>query len=177
MNTIWLRLMLAVMLGFPAFSSAEPNIQVGFSPEGSARQLVLDTLGSAKHSIQVLAYAFQARDITQALVEARQRGVDVKVVIDKKRNLGKASKSAMDFVARNGVQLRTSDHFHLQHDKVIIVDGSTVQTGSFNYAPSAETANSENVLVIRDMPQVARQYIAHWQSRWDLGVPYTVIKR
>lgn len=177
MNTLWLRLMLAVMLGFPAFSSAEPNIQVGFSPEGSARQLVLDTLGSAKHSIQMLAYAFQARDITQALVEARQRGVDVKVVIDKKRNLGKASRSAMDFVVRNGVQLRTSDHFHLQHDKVIIVDGSTVQTGSFNYAPSAETANSENVLVIRDMPQVARQYIAHWQSRWDLGVPYTVIKR
>ena len=168
---------LATLLGLPSVALAEPKIQVGFSPEGSARHLVLDTINSAKSSIQMLAYAFQARDITQALVEAKQRGVDVKVVIDKKRNLGKASKSAMDFVARNGVQLRTSDHFHLQHDKLIIVDGNTVQTGSFNYAPSAETANSENVLVIRDMPEVASQYVTHWQSRWDLGVPYSVIKR
>ena len=95
------------------------------------------------------------------------------MVIDKKRNLGKASTTAMDFVSRNGVELRTSDHFHLQHDKVIIVDGSTVQTGSFNYATSAETANSENVLVIKGAPEIARRYVDHWQSRWELGVGYT----
>jgi phosphatidylserine/phosphatidylglycerophosphate/cardiolipin synthase-like enzyme len=68
--------------------------------------------------------------------------------------------------------LRTSDRFPLHHDKTIIVDGNTVETGSFNFTPSAETANSENVVVIRDMPDVARKYVAHWQSRWDLGVPY-----
>jgi phosphatidylserine/phosphatidylglycerophosphate/cardiolipin synthase-like enzyme len=78
----------------------------------------------------------------------------------------------MDFVTRNGVELRTNDHFHIHHDKTIIVDGKTVETGSFNFTPSAEAANSENVVVIRDMPDVAQQYIAHWQSRWDLGVPY-----
>ncbi|NVZ69449.1 phospholipase D family protein [Pseudomonas costantinii] len=164
---------LAALLGLSCPSMAAPDIQVGFSPEGSARQLVLDTIGGAQHSIQMLAYAFQATDINQALVDARKRGVNVRVVIDKKRNLGKASTKAMDFVSRNGVELRTSDHFHLQHDKTIIVDGTTVETGSFNYAASAETANSENVLVIRDMPEVARQYVEHWQSRWVLGVPYS----
>ncbi|WP_232313995.1 phospholipase D family nuclease [Ralstonia sp. A12] len=163
---------LAALLSISSLSHAEPNVQVGFSPEGSARTLVLETIGSAKHSIQMLAYAFQAPDIMQALVDAKQRGVDVRIVIDKRRNQGKASKAAMDFVTRNGVELRTNDHFHIHHDKTIIVDGSTVETGSFNFAPSAETANSENVVVIRDMPEVAREYVAHWQSRWDLGVPY-----
>lgn len=152
---------------------AAPDIQVGFSPEGSARHLVLETIGTAQHSLQMLAYAFQATDITQALVEAKKRGVNVRIVIDKKRNLGKASKRAMDFVSRNGVELRTSDHFHLQHDKTIIVDGTTVETGSFNYAASAETANSENVVVIRNQPDITRQYVEHWQSRWELGVPYS----
>ena len=165
---------LAALLSISSLSHAEPNVQVGFSPEGSARTLVLETIGSAKHSIRMLAYAFQAPDIMQALVDAKQRGVDVRVVIDKKRNQGKASKAAMDFVTRNGVELRTNDHFHIHHDKTIIVDGSTVETGSFNFAPSAETANSENVVVIRDMPEVAREYVTHWQSRWDLGVPYPV---
>ncbi|WP_087691404.1 phospholipase D family protein [Pandoraea sp. PE-S2R-1] len=151
---------------------AESDIRVGFSPEGSARTLVLETIGSAKHSIQMLAYSFQAPDIMQALVDAKKRGVDVRVVIDKKRNTGKASKAAMDFVTGQGVALRTNDHFNIHHDKTIIVDGNTVETGSFNFAPSAETSNSENVIVIRNMPDIARQYAAHWQSRWDLGEPY-----
>jgi phosphatidylserine/phosphatidylglycerophosphate/cardiolipin synthase-like enzyme len=163
---------LVALLSFPSVSYAAPEVQVGFSPEGSARALVLKVIGSATHSIQMLAYSFQAPDIMQALVDAKKRGVEVRVVVDRKRNQGKASKAAMQLVTRNGVELRTTDHFHLHHDKTIIVDGNTVETGSFNFAPSAETANSENVVVIRDMPDIVRQYIAHWQSRWDLGVPY-----
>ncbi|QPF75003.1 phospholipase D family protein [Roseateles sp. DAIF2] len=163
---------LAALLGLGAPAHAEPGVQVGFSPEGSARRLLLETIADAKHSIQMLAYAFQAPDIAQALVEAERRGVEVRIVVDKKRNLNKPSKKAMDLVTRHGVELRTNDRFHLHHDKTLIVDGQTVQTGSFNYAPSAETGNSENVLVLREMPEVARQYLAHWQSRWDLGQPY-----
>lgn len=170
--TTFRKLALAALLSTPVLVQAEPNIQVGFSPEGSAQQLVLETIAGAKHDIQILAYAFQAPDIMQALVAAKNRGVKVRVVVDKKRNKGKTSKTAMDFVTSNGVELRTNDHFHIHHDKVIIVDGTTVETGSFNFAPSAETANSENVVVIRDMPEVAKQYVAHWQSRWDLGKPY-----
>lgn len=163
---------LATLLSISSLAHAAPSIEVGFSPEGSARELVLKTIGSAQHSIQMLAYSFQAPDIMQALVDARNRGVEVRVVIDKKRNLGKTSVAAMDFVTRNGVEVRTNDHFHIHHDKTIIVDGNTVETGSFNFAPSAETSNSENVVVIRDMPEVSRQYIEHWQSRWNLGKPY-----
>ncbi|MDR0225438.1 MAG: phospholipase D family protein [Burkholderiaceae bacterium] len=175
------RTSIAALLGLPLLVLAQPQpqpqpaapgVQVGFSPEGSARTLVLETIGGARQSIQMLAYAFQAPDIMQALVDAKKRGVQVRVVIDKKRNLGKTSKKAMDFVTAGGVELRTNDHFHIHHDKTIIVDGEKVQTGSFNYAPSAETANSENVVVIRGMPDVAGQYVAHWQSRWDLGQPY-----
>ncbi|MDI9854719.1 phospholipase D family protein [Comamonas sp. 17RB] len=165
---------LAALLGLPMLSSAAPSVQVGFSPEGSARQLVLDTITSARTSIQILAYAFQAPDIAQALVDARQRGVQVRIVVDKKRNTGKASQAAMDLVVRNGIELRTNDRFHIHHDKAMIVDSDAVETGSFNYAPSAETANSENVVVIRGMPEVTRQYLQHWQSRWELGVPYPV---
>lgn len=166
------RLTFAVLLCAALAAHAEPEIQVGFSPEGSARQLVLETIGGAKERIQILAYAFQAPDIMQALVDAKRRGVQVQVVVDKKRNQNKPSKQAMDFVTRQGVELRTNDRFHIHHDKTIIADGHTVETGSFNFAPSAETLNSENVVVIRNAPEVVRQYLAHWQSRWDLGKPY-----
>jgi phosphatidylserine/phosphatidylglycerophosphate/cardiolipin synthase-like enzyme len=105
-------------------------------------------------------------------VDAEARGVEVRVVVDKKRNENKPSNKAMDFVTRNGVELRTNDRFHIHHDKTIILDGRTAETGSFNFAPSAEKVNSENVVVIRDAPEVARQYLEHWQSRWESGVAY-----
>lgn len=171
MNTIC-TLGLAAMLAFSSAAQAAPGVEVGFSPEGSARALVLKVIGEARRSIQVLAYAFQAPDIAEALVAAQKRGVEIRVVVDKERNTGKASKAAMDFVVRNGVALRTNARFHLHHDKTIIVDSLTIQTGSFNYAPSAETKNSENVVVIREMPEVAARFLSHWQSRWDGGVPY-----
>jgi len=171
MNTIRI-ISLAAMLSFCSAVQAAPGIEVGFSPEGSARALVLKVIGEARRSVQILAYAFQAQDVADALVAAKKRGVAVRVVVDKDRNTGKASLAAMDFVTRNGVELRTNGRFHLHHDKTIIVDGGTVQTGSFNYVPSAETKNSENVVVIRDMPDIAARFLSHWQSRWDGGVPY-----
>lgn len=172
MTTALRSVALAVLVGLSLQAHAQPSIQVGFSPEGSARQLVLETIGGAKHSIQMLAYAFQSPDIAQALVDAKARGVDVRVVVDKKRNENKASQKAMDLVTRHGVELRTNDRFHIHHDKTIIVDGHTVETGSFNFAPSAEKVNSENVVVIRGAPEVAKQYLAHWESRWAGGVVY-----
>ncbi|HHA0033413.1 TPA: phospholipase D family protein [Yersinia enterocolitica] len=156
----------------PTYSFAAPDIEVGFSPEGSAQALVLKVINDAHKSIQVIGYSFQATDIAKALVAARQRGVDVRVVVDKKRNQVTTSKTIMSYVANNGVKLRIDGHYHIQHDKTIIVDGKTVETGSFNFAPSAETENSENVVVIHDMPDITQQYAAHWTSRWQQSVPF-----
>lgn len=159
-------------LSLPAAATATPNVQVGFSPEGSARALVLQTIAGARKSIRMIGYSFQAPDIVQALVDAKKRGVDVRVVVDKKRNQNKASLKAMNLAAANGIQLRIDGHYHIQHDKTIVVDERTVETGSFNFAPSAETENSENVVILSNMPDIARQYVAHWESRWALGVPF-----
>ena len=48
------------------------------------------------------------------------------------------------------------------HDKFIIEDGETVETGSFNFTAAAESKNAENVLVLRD-PQVAMRYGQEWE--------------
>jgi phosphatidylserine/phosphatidylglycerophosphate/cardiolipin synthase-like enzyme len=161
----------AVLIPLTAVSA--PEVQVGFSPEGSAQELVLKTINQAHASIDMIGYSFQAQDIAQALVDASARGVKVRVVVDKRRNQGKASQTAMQYVVSHGVKLRIDGHYNIQHDKMIIVDDHIVETGSFNYAHSAETENSENVIVIKDMPDVIQQYIVHWQSRWDLGISYT----
>jgi len=148
---------------------AAPSIDAGFSPEGSAQQLVLRTLDDARESIRLMGYSFTSPDVVKSLVAARRRGVDVRVVVDDRGNRSRASQAAMNVVVNAGIPLRTNGQYKIMHDKVIITDGQNVQLGSYNYTRSAAESNSENALVVREVPALAQTYLAHWQSRWDGG--------
>lgn len=161
----------AFLLPFGA-ALAAPSIDVGFSPEGSALQLVLRTIDDAQHSIRLMGYSFTSPEVARELVAARRRGVDVKVVVDEKGNKGKASVAAMNLLVNVGIPVRTISKYKISHDKVIIVDNQTIETGSFNYTRSAAEANSENALVVNGLPELAKTYLAHWQSRWDVGTDW-----
>jgi phosphatidylserine/phosphatidylglycerophosphate/cardiolipin synthase-like enzyme len=162
---------IAVCLTFSAAASADtPSLDVGFSPEGSAQQLVLRTLDGARESIRLMGYSFTSPEIVKSPVAARQRGVEVRVVVDDKGNRSKASQpAAMNVVVNAGIPLRTNSQYKIMHDKVIITDGQNVELGSFNYTRSAAESNSENALVVRGVPALAQTYLTHWQSRWEGG--------
>ncbi len=166
-------LLTAVLLAAPSLAMAgSPSIEVGFSPEGSARSLVLKTINQAHSRIRMISYSFTAPDIMQALANAKKRGVDVRIVVDERGNRNKSSLAAMNFIVNQGIPLRTDRHYPIQHDKTIIVDDQTVETGSFNFTASAERRNSENVLVVHNVPDLARSYTEHWQDRWEKGEDY-----
>jgi phosphatidylserine/phosphatidylglycerophosphate/cardiolipin synthase-like enzyme len=174
MNRISLyAVLLATTLALPVgMAIAAPTVQAGFSPEGSALQLVLNTLGSAHQSIRLMGYSFTSPEVVKALMAAKQRGVDVKVVLDAKGNSGKASVAAMNLLVNGGIPVRTVSQFKIMHDKVIVTDGQNVEVGSFNYSRAAATSNSENALVLTGVPDIAQTYLDHWQSRWDLGTDW-----
>lgn len=161
-------------LPFPADAeiSTAPDIQVGFSPEGTGRLLVLNTIGSAQQSIRMMAYSFTDPDVMKALIAAHQRGVDIKIVIDEKGNRNRASMAAMNLIVNAGISLRTNSRFPIQHDKILIVDNHTVESGSYNFSRAGASKNSENVVVMRFMPAIASQYLSHWQSRWEMGTDW-----
>lgn len=150
-------------------ANAAPSVQVGFSPEGSAQKLVLSTINNAQRTVHMMGYNFTAADIAKALANASRRGVDVKVILDEKENQNRYSKAAINALVNANVEVRLTDAYKIHHDKVIIVDQKTVETGSFNFTKAAEYKNSENALVLNDMPQVASVYLEHWQSRWETG--------
>lgn len=168
--TAWPRIFLSTGLLLVSLQlRAEPVIEAGFSPEGSAQQLVIRTLHNARDSIRLMGYTFTSPEVVRELIAARARGVDVQVVLDEEGNRGRSSQAAMNSMAGAGIPLRTVSSYRLMHDKVIITDGNTVTTGSFNFTRAAARANSENVLVVSDMPELAQRYLAHWQSRWNAG--------
>jgi phosphatidylserine/phosphatidylglycerophosphate/cardiolipin synthase-like enzyme len=129
---------------------------------------VLSGIDSAQKSILVAAYSFTSKPISAALLDAHRRGVDVRVVADAKAN-GKRY-TAATYLANHDVPVRLNDKYAILHDKFMVIDGATIETGSFNYTAAAANKNAENVLVLRDMPEMAARYTKEWQRLWDEGV-------
>ena len=98
-----------------------------------------------------------------ALLEAHGRGVDVRVLVDKSQ--ATAQYTAATFLANLGVPVRVDYQYAIMHNKFIVVDGETVQEGSFNYTAAAEGRNAENVVVLHDT-SVAQQYAREWERLW-----------
>ena len=144
--------------------------KTAFSPKGGGTELVVKTIESAQKQIRLAAYSFTEPAIGKALFDAHKRGVDVAVVLDTEHNGRKSTASVADYLASNGVPVRVTRAFKIMHNKFVVVDGVTVETGSFNFSRAAETSNAENVLVISQCPSLASSYLPVWGRIWDTGV-------
>lgn len=147
-------------------------VRVAFSPDGGAEALVLSVIDSARDEIRLAGYSFTSPDVARSLIRAKARGVDVLVVLDERANQNRKSQSAISLLAGGDIPVRLNGRFSALHDKFIVADRQTVETGSFNYTRAAARRNSENALVIEDMPELASRYLQHWQTRWDEGTTY-----
>lgn len=141
----------------------------GFSP-GGAETLVAKTIESARQEILVAAYTFTNKRLARALVDATQRGVRVRIVLDKSQVTGQYS--AATFLANEGIPVRIDRRHGLMHSKYILIDGRTVQTGSFNYTSAAAKQNAENVVVIENDSELALQYARDWLEHWGHSEAY-----
>jgi len=149
----------------PVKLQSSGELEVAFSPHGGCTALVVKVIDSARHSIRVLAYSFTSAPIARALVEAHKRGVDVRVVVDKSQK--SARYTSATFIANAGIPTRIDFKHAIAHNKVIVVDGRTVEQGSFNYTRAAENNNAENVLVNWDNAKLAEVYLKDWKRHWE----------
>jgi ABC-type branched-subunit amino acid transport system ATPase component len=137
------------------------TIEVNFSPNGGCTEAIIRELNKAKSTILLQAYSFTSVPIAKALLNAHKRGVKVEVILDKSQRTQKYSSAT--FLCNQGISVKIDAQHAIAHNKVMIVDGEVVITGSFNFTKAAEKNNAENLLVIRDK-KLAEQYIKNWQE-------------
>jgi phosphatidylserine/phosphatidylglycerophosphate/cardiolipin synthase-like enzyme len=147
-----------------------PVVEVNFSPKGGCTETVVDALNKARATVLVQAYSFTSAPIAKALVDAHKRGVGVKVLLDKSQRTEKYSSA--DFVAHAGIPTSIDARHAIAHNKIMVIDGATVITGSFNFTKAAEENNAENLLVIQDAA-LARKYADNWQVHAEHSESYS----
>lgn len=151
---------------------AGAKVQVGFSPDAGAEELVLGVIRSAQHSIRLSAYSFTSKPVVTELMAARRRGVDVQCVLDKSNTTSRPGTAAANLLVNAGIPVRIDAMHPIHHNKFIVSDGQDVETGSFNYTASAAHKNAENALVIRNDKALAAEYTRNWQLHWEHSKPY-----
>jgi phosphatidylserine/phosphatidylglycerophosphate/cardiolipin synthase-like enzyme len=150
-------------------SSASCGTTVCFTPGGNYTDLIVNAVAGAKTSILVQAYSFTSAPIAKALLDAHKRGVQVEVILDKSNRTDKYSSA--DFLANQGVPTMIDAMHAINHNKVMIINGEIIITGSFNFTKAAQERNAENLLVIRDLA-LAAQYMQDWDAHRQHSQPY-----
>lgn len=145
------------------------DVTIGFSPGGTAQSTILDVINQAQHNILIAAYSFTSRDIATALLQAHRRGVDIAVVADRKANSNEYT--AVTYLANNNIPVRLNSRYDIMHNKFIVTDGHTVETGSFNFSAAAAKKNAENIIVLWNAPDAARTYQAEFMRLWSEASP------
>lgn len=145
-------------------------IAVCFAPEQDCAAFAVNAIDAAERQILVTSYALTTgTGIVEALVRAKQRGVDVKLIADKttpcERNSG------IDPLARAAVPVWIDRDVRIAHAKAMVIDDKVTLTGSMNWTTSA-VRNSEDLNLIAS-PTVATAYTAHWQNRQAVSVAFT----
>jgi phosphatidylserine/phosphatidylglycerophosphate/cardiolipin synthase-like enzyme len=157
---------------FVAISHAnaeKPEIQVFFSPKDQLAERLISFIDKEQKSIHVAIYTLSHRGISEALIRAKKRGVDVEVIVDP---FSVKMRFPLGRMARSGIPIHVYDppfdpakrsKAPLMHNKFCIFGGKGIWTGSFNFTYEATNAHRENALYFED-PEIAKRYLEQFRA-------------
>jgi len=116
------------------------KVDVWFSPKGGCTEARVARGFCQKHDLRPGIQLYIATHC-QSLAAAKKRGVLVEAILDKSQRTEKYSEA--DFIAHANISTFIDTKHTISHNKVIIIDGNVVITGSFNFTKAAESSNAE----------------------------------
>lgn len=134
-------------------------VRIMFSPGDAVADAIVQEINNAQHEIRFMAFSFTLDSIGGAMLQRAAAGVDVSGIFETRASLTQYSQLPPMFCA--GLAVYQGNTRHTFHHKVIVIDGTTVMTGSFNFSQNAIRSNDENMVIIRD-PALAQQYLAEF---------------
>ena len=130
-----------------------------FSPGSDTISPLLREIKSAEQSIHFMAFAFTHDTLGSAMRDRFKSGIDVQGVFEK-RQVDKYSE--FETMKKAGLPVILDRNRGTMHHKVIVIDGETVITGSYNFSKNAEERNDENLLIIKGNREIAAAYLAEF---------------
>lgn len=111
-------------------------------------------IDQVRSTLDIAAFEFNSRVLTDAVIAAHRRGVRVRMVVDTEHALEDATSTMSEIVAA-GIPVEDDRRSAFMHNKFMILDGGVVWMGSTNYTVNDVYRNNNNMLVLRSQRAVS----------------------
>lgn len=135
-----------------------------FFPNASNEEKVVSMLRTCKKTLDIAIFSLTLDSIAEAILEAYQRGIKVRMIADDECAKNKGSN--VKLIASVGVPCKTDNAIYHMHHKFAVLDGSVVIMGSFNWTGQAVKYNQENIFFYEDK-NIASQYAQEFERLWN----------
>jgi cardiolipin hydrolase len=153
-------------------SVSEPKrkeIKSYFSPGEEGRDAIVAEINQARESIDICVFTISDNLIAEAIKNAHNRNVKVRIITDDDKTFDKGSDI---FELRHaGLSIRTDNTRNHMHHKFAIVDRKLLVTGSYNWTRSAFKYNHENIMLVSDSNAV-NSFCQEFDKLWDEFIEY-----
>lgn len=147
-----------------------PWCRVYFTPVDPVEQRMISLIDAARERIWAAFYSFSLEEVARALIRARTRGVDVRVVMD---DLAARPASSVSHRLKKLGLLRTDfSSADFMHHKFMVIDSFITWTGSFNPGETGSCRDDNNVIVIASRELAANyeaEFLDLWSGRFGAG--------
>ena len=143
--------------------------EVLFSPRGSIKDAIIQNITSSRGTIDVTAFTFTSGDIAEALYQAKERGVEVRVIINQTQDA--KGYPVLRFLKEEGLDLQflKGNVGGSMNNAFVIFDDKLLVTGSYTWTEYAEKFNYENAIFI-DESDVVEKYKNEFEVLYDKSV-------
>lgn len=142
-----------------------PLANAYFSPGNYCMDKIQERFKMAKHSVDICVFTIADDEITEAIIEAHQRGVKIRIITDDEKALDAGSD--IDYLRSKGVTIKTDSSTSHMHHKFAIFDNQYLLNGSFNWTRSASRYNQENIIISNNKALISaysREFNQLWQE-------------
>ena len=154
---------LVLILSVTISISTLAKTEVYFSLYDNPQKEIIKNINQAQAFINIAMYIFTDREIALPLAKARERGVKVRLYLDKDQVDYQYSQSR--FLVQKGIKTRISSNSYIMHHKFAIIDNRLLLTGSYNWTFSANNRNDESLMAIDD-PEIIFRYQKQFKKLW-----------
>ena len=141
------------------------DVNVYFSPQTKVlSDKIIPLIEASTKSINVSVFFLTHKDVTGALIDAKRRGVSVKIIIDASGASNEYTK--YEFLRMAGIPVKIENWGGKLHSKAATIDNKILILGSMNWTSAGENRNDENTILINDQ-KLATQFNSFFQDIWN----------
>ena len=138
------------------------DVKSFFTPGTDCETHIIAAIKRAAH-IDIAVYSITHPDITDAIIDAHDRGANIRIVTD--RMMAKNKGSLVGKIRNAGIPVLTNKKHKIEHNKFAVFDDVHVVSGSYNWTTNASKYNSENCVFF---DQQNKEYSHRFEYLWDM---------